>query len=1442
MLGVSKMTPGGGYLYFERQIASGDQPRPRGPELADYHQDAGLPPGVWVGRAAALLGVHGAVTEAQMLALFGEGLHPLADDMTADLLRAGASVKKTLQAVRLGTSYYGFGQSPTDLARRIEARVTAFEAQHDQPPTESERRLIRAEEGAIAFRTEFGREPSDAKELARFVRRRSAPARQPVAAWHFVAQAPPSIVLLWALGDEATRRAVEQCHDHSVAMTIRWIEDHALATRSGTNGIAQHDVTTGLIGVKFRHFDSRAGDPGLHDHILVANKVQNPQGKWRAIDGRHLLAQTVTASEVYNAEMMHRTCTALGLRAEERPTPGGRRPVMEIAGISDDMVEVVTRRSHAIRDRLEQLTDTHRAEHGKEPGQATRIKLAKRATLETRPAKKQVLPLADLRSQWRERAIDTFGQEAVDGLLASARSAARRLAAGLAHSAPEQSSGAEKVGPRADIEAPRVDVAALANAVVEAVSAHRAVFARHHLRAEANRQITRAGRGTLTPSDWAEQITDYATARLCLDLTPPDLATPLPELQRADGTSVYRHRGAQLYTTPALLAAEDAIVAAARTVQPPPCTSATFEYQRFRFDGRLDAGQIALARAFATGSQQLIAAIGPAGAGKTTALRLAVAALTAAGRRVVALAPSARAAHVLGEELAGPAHTIHHWLHRQQSAGTGKRPRDEAETLRPGDTVIIDEAGMASTLHLATVVARATTAGAHVRLVGDPAQLASVESGGVLRLLQSEVGAVHLTAVHRFLTPGERDASLRLRDGDPGEAFTWYRTQQRLRGGPVNDMLDAALAAWQTDLAAGRTSVLAAPTRETASALNSRAQKLRLAAGELQAPDHRLPLSDGHEAHIGDTVVTRRNDRRRTCLRGKDFVKNGDTWTVESRTATGGAVVRHTQHGGRLTLPATYLAHHTELGYAATVHRIQGMTVDTLHAVLTSGLSREAAYVAATRGRHANHLYVALNHGETLDAALRRIATSTDQEPTARQTIGTSQQEAQGIARLVAEYADVSARADEQRYRNAFHTVLGNAGRDLATQEIPASAIAFMAGAEAAGIAPCDAIALAHHANPHQPIFDLLRNPAGAASTTRTAHPDRPLSYSQCRFLRRRAVDRRAAALAELGAAQEELGRLPAPITVEGRTRPAWPHRPHGHLSAEQLATARSGRPTTGEATLTALHEEQHLRTAMNPKDRTREDEQRRQAALSRQLSSAHHHALRSAAHDRLDTARQDSRHAVINAARLDLETRLRNRSSERPARTSDTDDDLPQWLAPTGALRDPLTPAAWRRHLQQRRQAIDDHLTIRGNQLAAAPPMWTHALGPVPTADAGEATRTRWERTAALAEALRTLHHVPERAPGIGPEPTDVAAAAAWQQLDVRITSHANRTSHHAPGTVLVPAEPPSPSDDAEEAELAAAATAAEWVRHIPDPRTRTTLTNSTCTARSSQPVNAGA
>ena len=179
--------------------------------------------------------------------------------------------------------------------------------------------------------------------------------------------------------------------------------------------------------------------------------------------------------------------------------------------------------------------------------------------------------------------------------------------------------------------------------------------------------------------------------------------------------------------------------------------------------------------------------------------------------------------------------------------------------------------------------------------------------------------------------------------------------------GDLTSAADQAFDAWVTDRDAGLETILLAPTRELVAELNTRARAHRLATAPqtTSEPERELVLPDGGRISRGDTVITRRN-LRTVRLGPTDWVKNGDRWTVEQVHADGSARLRHQQLRRAIDLPSDYLAGgNLQLGYATTVHGAQGVTVDTAHTVLTGGEDRRLLYVALTRGRAANHLYVA---------------------------------------------------------------------------------------------------------------------------------------------------------------------------------------------------------------------------------------------------------------------------------------------------------------------------------------------------------------------------------------------------------------------------------------------------------------------------------------------------
>ena len=191
-------------------------------------------------------------------------------------------------------------------------------------------RGLRGELAAEWFRQQEGRDPKGDLELASALARWSRPAPAAVGGYDLTFSPVKSVSTLWAVADPPVAAQIEQAHQAAVADALRFIEDRALFTREGTGGVRQVNVT-GLVAAAFTHRDSRAGDPDLHTHVAVANKVQTLAGRWLSIDGRILHAAKVAASETYNTALEHHLTASPGGAVRR----AARRGPVEAAGPGD---------------------------------------------------------------------------------------------------------------------------------------------------------------------------------------------------------------------------------------------------------------------------------------------------------------------------------------------------------------------------------------------------------------------------------------------------------------------------------------------------------------------------------------------------------------------------------------------------------------------------------------------------------------------------------------------------------------------------------------------------------------------------------------------------------------------------------------------------------------------------------------------------------------------------------------------------------------------------------------------------------------------------------------------------------------------------------------------------------------------------------------------------
>lgn len=783
--------------------------------------------------------------------------------------------------------------------------------------------------------------------------------RHAVVGYDVTFTAPKSVSVLWALADDATRVIVYDAHRAALASSLEFAEQRVIRTRIDEAG--RHQVhTRGMVAAAFDHWDTRAGDPNLHTHVVIANKAQGPDGAWRSLDGRTVHAAVVTVSELYDALLADELARRLPVEWSMRDRGPRRNPAFEVDGIGEDLLAHFSTRAEAIHCAEQEWLAQFQASHGRGPTRVETTRARQHLTRATRPPK-TVRPLADLLADWANRARALTGFEPHD-------LATRALAGSYGRALR-----AHDVGPEVR--------AAMVAQVLDDVSTRRSVWTTWNLGAAAVRasKLLRMASAAERRALLNEVTTEAAAARVHLD---------------GNRDPMTRRVGESMFTSTELLGAEKVLLDAAEG-DGAPCRPVemlgAIPLRIERHLGALAPDQRAAAEAVITSSRLVDVLVGPAGSGRTTTLD----ALTSFWRHgigsVVGLAPSATAARALAESLGVPCETTAKWLHestgdgattralryadavarkasrdyREQPAANEEHWRLRAEQdqwrFSPGQLVIVDEASLADTRTLAAIVEQARAATAKVLLVGDHLQRGSVDAGGAFGMLARRGPTAELTSLWRFANAWEARASLELRRAHPA-ALDAYEAHGAIASGGHDAMLDAAIDAVATAAEQGRVAVLQAVDNRTVRELNGRIRADRSATGDV-APAG-VSLHDGLTAGVGDRIVTRRNHRRLNTADG--FVRNGALWDVTAVLPDGSLRVRPAGHTDAATvrLPAEYVADHVELGYATTIARTQGMTVDETHTIATPGMGREDLYVAMSRGRHTNRAYVVIDQGD----------------------------------------------------------------------------------------------------------------------------------------------------------------------------------------------------------------------------------------------------------------------------------------------------------------------------------------------------------------------------------------------------------------------------------------------------------------------------------------------
>ncbi|MGN6221670.1 MAG: AAA family ATPase [Microbacterium sp.] len=723
-----------------------------------------------------------------------------------------------------------------------------------------------------------------------------------------------------------------------------------LSARRGAGGSIRESLHR-IEVVELQHRRSRALDPHIHRHLWLNVKVLGEDGKWSNVDSRVAMKlHTLINAE---GELAARTdpmwVAALARNGYTLDTDG---EVAELAAA----VRPLSRRSNQIEANRAKLLLQWRAQHpGQDPDHDVIQQIDRRAWATDRPNKPNDVDEAAWENLIRDevRAID-------DHLLDWRR--------------PSRPHAIEREELDRDLLAARAIVDADARA-----TSYGGRFSTYDLRAGAMRAV--AASGVVAERAGLQELIDDVVHRglgHAIDLL--EAERPRPE-----------HIKGFMAASTAGLKLELAAKFSALTYEGVRVSDHAIDQIAAKVldDGvALDRGQAAAAGAIA-GTDRLVSITGPAGSGKTTMLRVTRVALDAQHRQLVVVAPTKKAASVAGREIGAAALSLHAlladygWRWGRDAAGAELWSRlsvgevDERAgtvymgprrfSLKSGDRIVVDEAGMVD-LHAANALAAiASETGAGIAMVGDHLQAMPVgHSGAMACMTRRATAVVELTAVHRFRDPDYAELTLRMREPATKEHALAVAAELDSRGlihrvTDTGHARDVMVEAFFRAAAAGRRVALVTSTNEEADAINEAIQARRVDMGQLH-PERLVIGRDEQRLLEGDIVQTRQNDRAAD-------VENRALWLIRRISPTSIELAALGDISDTRYVTLDYAAEHVHLAYASTVHGIQGETTD--ESIVGPGVDASGLYVGMTRGRVHNE---AIAIAWTADAALDRIA------------------------------------------------------------------------------------------------------------------------------------------------------------------------------------------------------------------------------------------------------------------------------------------------------------------------------------------------------------------------------------------------------------------------------------------------------------------------------------
>lgn len=1017
-------------------------------------EQAGEPAGIWLGSAANDLGLTGEVDHELMSDMYSKFTHPgLHEEVRASLSAITAESGSDEYNAQVAAIYdeARVGRKPYDYTKSTEEKVEAALEKLGPDSTPEQRRA------------------------AELKVRQNAPSSRSY--YDVTFSAPKSYSLLHAgfqieaarlreAGDlEGAAAAAEkadqvwECLMEGVQAGLEFLEEEAGYARDGRHGAKdpdgapmgrQVDAHAWTIA-SFRQHTSRDSDPQLHIHNAIWNRVESSSvdpvtgeatSKWLTIDGQEIYRHTKAAGHIFEKVSDEALYRKMGFRAATRPDGMAR----EIVGISEEKRDKYSSRRRTITKGTAELAKAYEERTGRAPGAHELARMAQWVNLTERKNKVEAVPREQLLERWEADMVADTRES-----LADIPAQVERASADLERDGRTLESGLE------------FDPTKVVQQAIENAQDQKSTWRRGDLIVKITKGLPDCLGGlerhqvTALVNELADAALQPGADTAVVRLTARNLVPLPPELCREDGLSVYARHGARRYATEAHLEREGAIIAKATELGAPAVGREAIDAAAAT--AGLNEGQEKAFRSILASGRCMEVVAAPAGTGKSRLAGAIHGVWTQEVGPVIGLTVSQRAALVLADEGVENAANIAKFLDTNRRLESGGRVSDEdrnAHQLRPGQLILVDEASMAETGQLHEIRRYADRAGGKVLYVGDNGQISSVGAGGVFSQLTEDLPNVHrLDQVMRFNAEWEKAASLKLRKGEV-DVLAEYETRGRLRAGTRAEMVEASYQSWLVDHTGGKDAVLIAPTTAQADELAARARADLVRLGEVEADGIEL---DGRGLAVGkgDMIQLRDNNRRLTSTSGDRFATNRDVVKVLG-IAEDGSVTAAYDDGDTVSLPSSYVQKHVDLAYAGTIHSTQGRTVGTAHSYWDGSGSREAFYVAMSRGRERNTAYMSSDMPGVPEeqrpepmTLYKQTLENSSVEKSATQVQREELEWSSSLAKHSYELEDLATKDAEKKFGRGLFEKLGDKFSKVRDSEAYGSLIRLGRSAEAAG-------------------------------------------------------------------------------------------------------------------------------------------------------------------------------------------------------------------------------------------------------------------------------------------------------------------------------------------------------------------------------------------------------